>query len=61
MRPPLPPMRICWSVAERLPAAMFSSSRVRTHRTGRPSRIVNIDAMIECFPTLPFDPKPPPM
>ena len=57
VRPPFPPMRICCSVAERLPAAMFSSSRVRTYRTGRPSRMVKSDAMmrvgLEC--QLPFE------
>ena len=58
---PLPAMRICWSVAERFPAARFSSSRVRMHRAGRPSSIAKSDAMIEYLPTPPFDPNPPPM
>ena len=61
MRPPFAPSRSCCRVAERFPAARFSSSRVRTQRTGLPRRIAKRDATIVYFPTPFFAPKPPPM
>jgi len=50
-----------WYVADRLPAARFSSSRVRKHRTGLPSCRAKMAAMIVYFPAPPLEPKPPPM
>ena len=61
MRPSFPPSFTRCNVAERLPAARFSSRRVRTQRTGARVRIERSEAMIEYFPTPPFEPNPPPM
>ena len=50
-----------WTVPLRLPAAKFSSRRVRAQRTGRPVRFASSAATYVYSPGSFFEPKPPPM
>ena len=50
-----------WIVAFRLPAAVFSSRRVRAQRTGRPVRLASSAATNVYSPGSFLEPKPPPM